>query len=150
MKNSIVIQRTTKTSGQPSDHQARAWARQALAVRPKQCVALTLRFVGRREGAALNWKWRGKQGPTNVLSFPAGEPRVPGPALLGDIVLCAPVISREALQQGKSARAHWAHLIVHGILHLLGYDHQQPAAARRMETLEKKLLAGMGIADPYQ
>jgi len=110
-----------------------------------------LRIVDELEGAALNIRWRGRQGATNVLSFPAGNmPDMPGvPRHLGDLVLCAPVLRREAQAQGKPELHHWAHLVVHGTLHLLGLDHEETGEAQRMEALERALLAKLGIADPY-
>ena len=100
----------------------------------------------------MNREYRGKDRPTNVLSFPAGDiAGLPGdaPAPLGDIVLCPDVIAREAAEQGKAPDDHWAHLCVHGALHLAGYDHVEDDEARAMEALEVRILAGLGIADPY-
>ena len=97
--------------------------------------------------ARLNEKWRGKSGPTNVLSFPAAP--LGGGRFLGDVIVSSGVIRREALEQGKSVHDHTAHLIVHGVLHLLGYDHQGARAARRMERIEIRALDMIGIADPY-
>ncbi|MGH8198713.1 MAG: rRNA maturation RNase YbeY, partial [Steroidobacteraceae bacterium] len=108
---------------------------------------LGIRVVGAGESRRLNERWRGRPAPTNVLSFPAA------PALrgrqLGDIVVCAPVVAREAREQGKALSAHWAHMIVHGTLHLLGFDHVRAADAKRMEGRERALLRRIGIADPY-
>lgn len=131
-------------SPQDFDH----WVAAALAGR---CAAgeLTIRIVGMAEGAALNETYRHRSGPTNVLSFPfenAPEMELP---LLGDLVICAPVVMREAQEQHKTPRAHWAHLTVHGTLHLLGYDHQEAKDAEIMERLESAILAGLGYADPY-
>lgn len=116
-------------------------------------VQLCLRIVDEAEGRALNRQWRGHDRATNVLSFvaeaPPGLPDDQVPALLGDLVLCAPVIAREAAEQGKPPAAHWAHMIVHGILHLRGFDHIQAEAAARMEALEAAILATLDIADPY-
>jgi probable rRNA maturation factor len=113
---------------------------------------VTLRLVDREEGAALNAAWRGRSGPTNVLSFPApadftapaGEPRY-----LGDIVLCAPLLATEAQEQGKPLPAHFVHLVVHGMLHLQGWDHENSAEAEAMEAAEREILAGLGYRDPY-
>lgn len=112
---------------------------------------LTVRIVGEAESRELNAGWRGKDRPTNVLAFPGGEPDLPGGAdyPLGDLVVCAPVVAREAAEQGKSAAAHWCHMIVHGTLHLAGYDHQTPEEAARMEGLEREILAELGYPDPY-
>lgn len=111
---------------------------------------LSLRIVDADEGLALNRDFRGKAYATNVLSFPADLPPRRGPRLLGDIALCAPVIAREAAQQGKSVRAHYAHLSIHGVLHLLGYDHLDEATADAMETIEIRALAALGHANPYE
>jgi probable rRNA maturation factor len=146
----INIQRATKTPLLPSNQLIREWVHTALTGRGRIHQAeLNIRVVGTREASHLNRKWRGKVGPTNVLSFPANGLKDIVPGFLGDIVLCAPVIAREARQQGKSPAAHWAHMIIHGTLHLMGYDHIKPAEARKMERLEKKLLARLAIDDPY-
>ena len=149
MKIKINIQRATKTSGLPSNLRIRRWVCAALA----DCadnMELTIRMVGAKEAARLNWTWRRKKRPANVLSFPAGNMPKIKPGLLGDIVLCAPVIAKEARQQGKSLGAHWAHMIIHGTLHLMGYDHKKTAETRKMEGLERKLITLMGFTDPYQ
>jgi probable rRNA maturation factor len=110
---------------------------------------LTVRIVGEDESAHLNATYRHKQGPTNVLSFPFEcPPGVPLP-LLGDIVVCAPVVQREAREQGKEVNAHWAHMIIHGLLHLLGYDHGTDQEAAEMENLEVEILKRLDIANPY-
>ncbi len=101
------------------------------------------------EGLALNARWRCQKHATNVLSFPASGLEDVAPELLGDIVICAPVVEEEARTQGKLAQAHWAHLVVHGTLHLLGYDHVHAKDAIRMESLETATLAALGFDDPY-
>lgn len=111
--------------------------------------ALTIRIVGSAEGTALNHTYRGKDGATNVLSFPADVPSGVEVDLLGDVVICAPVVLREAAEQGKSVSAHWCHLVVHGLLHLLGYDHKDDAEARFMEGQERRILQNLGFPDPY-
>ncbi len=111
---------------------------------------LSLRVVDAAEGLALNRDFRGKAYPTNVLSFPADLPPRRGPRLLGDIALCAPVVAQEALEQGKSVTAHYAHLSIHGVLHLLGYDHDAAARAATMEAIEVRTLATLGHANPYE
>ncbi len=111
---------------------------------------LTLRVVGAEEGRALNQRWRGKDYATNVLSFPATGLAAVAPDLLGDIALCAPVIGAEARAQGKRPLDHWRHLTVHGVLHLLGFDHTRDAQALVMEAAERAALASLGVADPYQ
>jgi probable rRNA maturation factor len=113
---------------------------------------LVVRIVGEAESRQLNAGWRGKDRPTNVLAFPAGEPGLPDEAdyPLGDLVVCAPVVAREAAEQGKAAESHWCHMIVHGTLHLAGYDHETPEEAARMEGLEREILAELGHPDPYR
>ena len=114
-----------------------------------------MRIVGTREGRALNRHYRGKDYATNVLSFPAdiadgvNLPKGVVMPLLGDLVLCAPVVAREAKEQKKPLAAHYAHLTVHGALHLLGWDHQDAREAECMEQLEREILSGLGIDDPY-
>jgi probable rRNA maturation factor len=125
----------------PSAARLRRWAGAALGRRRGE---LTLRIVGPAESRTLNRRFRGKDQPTNVLSFPYGEPGV-----LGDIVICAAVVNREAREQGKRAPAHWAHMVVHGVLHLLGFDHIRPADARVMEGRERAILARLSFPDPY-
>lgn len=115
----------------------------------RQAAQLTVRIVGGEEGEALNRQYRGGDSATNVLSFPFAEPFLLQPPLLGDIVICAPVLLTQARQQNKSLRSHWAHLVVHGVLHLLGYDHMDDEQARLMEKLEIGILAELGFADPY-
>lgn len=110
---------------------------------------LTLRIVDCEESRQLNSQFRGKDAPTNVLSFPAEVPAEVELPLLGDIVICAPLVEQEALEQGKPLLAHWAHLTIHGVLHLLGYDHQQDAEAEEMEAVEIRLLESLGFPDPY-
>jgi probable rRNA maturation factor len=110
---------------------------------------LTVRFVDARESRTLNRDYRGKDHPTNVLSFPFEAPSGVALPLLGDLVICHPVVLAEAAGQDKSTRAHYAHMVVHGTLHLLGHDHLQDTEAEAMEALERDILAGLGIADPY-
>lgn len=125
------------------------WAGLALPARMRR-GELSIRVVDADEGRALNRQWRGRDYATNVLSFPANALPGGGPRLLGDLVLCAPVVLTEAKSQGKPARHHWAHLTIHGVLHLAGHDHERPEDAERMEAIERKLLAGLGIPDPYR
>ena len=139
----------------PSTGDIRDWAGAALGRRARG-RELAVRIVGARESRRLNARYRGRDEPTNVLSFPAAEhlARIaPTPAArppLGDLVLCSSVVASEARRQGKSLRAHWAHLIVHGALHLIGYDHVQPLDARRMERREIAVLRRLGFANPYR
>jgi len=141
---SVTVQRAVPQA--PAAALVRRWVQRAAAGR--RCHGeLTVRIVDEAEGRSLNRRWRGKRQATNVLSFPYAPQ--PGPAVLGDIVLCAPVVEREAQSQGKQALAHWAHLVVHGTLHLLGHDHQEAAAAACMEALEAEILQGLGFPHPY-
>lgn len=110
---------------------------------------LTVRIVDEAESQSLNHQYRDKDKPTNVLSFPfEGPPGIELP-LIGDLVICRQVVEREAEQQGKTALDHWSHMLVHGALHLLGYDHIDDQQAEQMESMEIALLAKLGIADPY-
>ena len=111
---------------------------------------LSIRLVDEEESALLNETWRRKAGATNILSFPAGDALPADLGLLGDLAICVPVVKREAGEQNKTEQAHWAHLCVHGVLHLNGYDHEAPREAEAMETLEADILAQLGFADPYQ
>ena len=123
------------------------WAQHALQGRADG-AEMTVRVVDIEEGQQLNERWRKGSGPTNVLSFPIdGLDVLPG--LLGDVVICAPVANAEARRDGKTADAHWAHLVVHGTLHLLGYDHMNPTEAAQMELIERTLLDDLSYPDPY-
>ena len=110
---------------------------------------LTVRIVDEAEGARLNENYRGRVGPTNVLSFPFEPPEEIPLQLLGDVVICVPVVEREAAEQGKGLRAHWAHMVVHGTLHLFGYRHTGDNETMEMEQLETGILARLGFPDPY-
>lgn len=142
----IAVQYATPRTGVPAAASLRRWATAALAARPGD---VTLRVVGRDEGAALNKRYRGRRGATNVLSFPAAALPDGTRPMRGDLALCAPVIAREAREQAKPAPAHWAHMIVHGCLHLCGYDHESEAEAVVMENEERRVLATLGYPDPY-
>jgi len=113
-------------------------------------VELTIRIVDEEEGAVLNKRYRKKDGATNVLSFPFDGPNASPQSILGDIVICAPVVAREAQVAGALAQDHWAHLVVHGILHLCGFDHKTHRQAEIMESLEVSILAKLGFHDPYE
>lgn len=134
----------------PEEEDLRSWITATLAYQARQQdTEITVRLVDEQEMTQLNQSYRGKQGPTNVLSFPAdlpGELKLP---LLGDIVICAPVVHSEATAQNKPQQAHWAHLTVHGTLHLLGYDHIEEEEATTMEALESAILATMHFPCPY-
>ncbi len=136
----ITIQRASRASHIPADAALRKWAGVALARR----ASVTIRYVGEAEGRRLNREFRGKNYATNVLTFVyADRP------LAGDIVVCAPVVAREAREQQKDIAAHHAHLLVHGMLHLQGFDHERGADAKRMERHERRLLEKLGFPDPY-
>ena len=107
-----------------------------------------MRVVDTEEGKSLSSRFRGKDKPTNVLSFPA-DVEIPGERLWGDVVICAPVVVAEAIDQGKKPNDHFAHMVIHGVLHLLGYDHVTPRSAEQMEIEEKRILELFGVADPY-
>ena len=136
------VQYATEDDQLPSAAQFGKWARAALRVDTE----VTLRIVDETEGRALNRDYRGKDYATNVLTFPLVEE----PVLMGDIVLCAPVVAAEAKAQNKPLHAHYAHLTVHGILHLHGYDHETEADAEAMEARERGILDALGVADPYE
>jgi probable rRNA maturation factor len=141
----------------PPRSQLARWAQAALGRRAAG-AELAVRIVGAGQSRRLNRAYRGKDKPTNVLSFPpaatsnsaAATSAGAAPRMLGDLVVCAPVVRSEARTQGKALRAHWAHLIVHGALHLAGYDHEQPADARRMERREIAVLRALGFSNPYR
>lgn len=135
-------------TGIPSAVSFRRWVAAALDGRIRE-ADLAIRIVDSKEGEALNRHYRGKDYPTNVLSFPAELPEGVQLPLLGDLVICAPVVAREAREQGKRSNDHYAHLTVHGALHLLGWDHENEREAECMEQLEREILASLGIADPY-
>ncbi|MBI5900492.1 MAG: rRNA maturation RNase YbeY [Rhodocyclales bacterium] len=138
----LAVQYPGGSRDAPSRPQVRRWVRASCA-RPAE---IAVRFVGGAEGQALNRDYRGKDYATNVLSFPYES----GARICGDLVLCREVVEREAREQGKTAEAHYAHMVVHGMLHLQGHDHETGSAdARRMEALERKILSALGYADPY-
>lgn len=144
----LDLQMASAAADIPAEEDFRCWVEAALAGRRDE-AELTIRVVDVEESAELNGTYRHKQGPTNVLSFPFEAPPGVELPLLGDIVICAPVVAREAAEQGKAMPAHWAHMTVHGCLHLLGYDHIDPAEAEIMEDLERDVLSALGYADPY-
>jgi probable rRNA maturation factor len=140
----------TTRLGVPGKARFESWVDAALrGARRRKATELSIRIVDIEEGRTLNHDYRGKDYATNVLSFPAEFPPGVKLPLIGDLVICAPVVLREAIEQGKPPRDHWAHLTIHGMLHLLGYDHIDDQDAERMESLETRVLAGLGIADPY-
>lgn len=134
--------------GLPAATSFRRWAEAAAQGRIRR-GDLAIRVVDAKEGRALNRHYRGRDYATNVLSFPVDLPEGVDLPMLGDLVICAPVVAREAKEQGKPLAAHYAHLTVHGVLHLLGLDHEDEREAEAMELLEREILAGLGIPDPY-
>ncbi|TSA15087.1 MAG: rRNA maturation RNase YbeY [Betaproteobacteria bacterium] len=144
-KLALTVQTATRSPGLPTKAQLRRWLSAAL----ERSAAITVRLVGTAEGRRLNLAYRDCDYATNVLSFGYCGSRQKQ-TLAGDIVLCAPVLRREARAQGKTLVAHFAHLTIHGALHLEGHDHQRPRAAARMEALERKILARLGFPDPYE
>ena len=137
---SLATQYAARPDSVPTRHQFRRWVRAAL----QQDAEIALRIVDAEEGRALNAAYRGKDYATNVLTFPLHDD-----PLMGDIVLCAPVVEKEAAEQGKSLEAHYAHLTVHGVLHLMGHDHENDADATEMEALETHIVTKLGYPDPY-
>lgn len=148
----VAVGYATPRAGIPAATSFRKWVAAALAGRIRE-ADLAIRIVGSKEGRSLNHHYRGKDYATNVLSFPAelpeGLPKGVKLPLLGDLVLCAPVVAKEAAAQGKPVAAHYAHLTVHGVLHLLGWNHEDTREAECMEQLEREILAGLGLPDPY-
>ena len=153
----LQLQFATQSKTLPDSKRMEDWVRQSCPNRDE--VSVGIRIVDEQESAELNQQYRHKQGPTNVLSFPFESPFLPDDLdeddepldeFLGDLVICAPVVEAEATQQGKSLEAHWAHMVVHGVLHLQGYDHIETAQAEQMEDIERHILAGLGFPDPYQ
>jgi probable rRNA maturation factor len=140
-KLAMAVQYASAAQDLPTAAQFRKWARLAL----RADAEIALRVVDEDEGRMLNRDYRGKDYATNVLTFPLAEE----PLLMGDIVLCAPVVAREAEAQQKPLLAHYAHLTVHGVLHLQGYDHETEAEAVQMESMETEIITKMGYADPY-
>lgn len=150
LTHSLSVSYAVPRAGIPAPASFRRWVEAALrGARRRRPAEVAIRIVDAAEGRALNRDYRGKDYATNVLSFPAELPPGVDLPLIGDLAICAPVVAREATEQGKRPRDHWAHLTIHGTLHLLGYDHIEDAEAEAMEALETRILAGLGIADPY-
>lgn len=134
----------------PTEEQLTLWASTALLGRTEfEEPELTIRLTDEEESQALNSEYRGKDKPTNVLSFPFEMPPGIPLELLGDLIICVGVVEQEAQEQAKTIEAHWAHMVIHGCLHLLGYDHIKDDEAEEMEALERDLLASLGYPDPY-
>lgn len=132
----------------PTREQIVSWVRAALDGRCDS-AQLVMRIIDETESRALNERYRRREGATNVLSFAFERPELLDPPLLGDVLVCAPVVVREALEQHKPVEAHWAHMVIHGTLHLLGFDHEEEGEAMVMEALEREILARLGHADPW-
>lgn len=149
MSIKVDVQYALPEEGLPRPDEFERWAQAALPGRRRQ-AELTIRIVDEEEGTRLNETYRHRSGPTNVLSF-SFEPslHLVGQDYLGDLVICAPVVAHEAREQGKDPHSHWAHMVVHGALHLLGHDHADDDQAQAMEVLEAGILARLGYPDPY-
>ena len=152
MEDLVDIQLAADTDIElPDDEKIKGWVMAVFTALEQKPLALTVRVVGEKEMTALNLRYRNQDRSTNVLSFPFEQPPGTSMELLGDIVVCGVVVDREAVLQQKPLLAHWAHIIVHGVLHLYGYNHQQDhAATTTMETLEISILEKLGFRDPYQ
>lgn len=153
MTVTLDLQVACDSTGLPEASTVQQWLEAALQGRLDE-AELSVRIVDEAESRALNAEYRGKDKPTNVLSFPFERPEaIPASelnGLLGDLVVCAPVVEREAREQDKLTVHHWAHMIIHGTLHLLGYDHIEDSEAEEMEQLERDILTTLNIPDPYQ
>lgn len=149
MELELELQNVTQFAEVPKRAQLQQWAQAALPDED-DTVELVIRLVDEYESRQLNREFRRQDKPTNVLSFPFEPPPGFPNMLLGDLVICAPLVAKEAKEQGKPVMAHWAHLVVHGVLHLRGFDHLQDKQAQQMEALEIEILAGLGFPDPYQ
>jgi probable rRNA maturation factor len=146
---SINVQVATTRKHLPPAALLKKWCTVVLQQQKVPCAEVCIRIVDGRESAALNKRYRNKSGATNVLSFPAQLPTDVQSTGIGDLVICAPVVERESAAQGKTARAHWAHMVVHGTLHLLGHDHTKRQDASKMEAVEIKILGQLGFDNPY-
>lgn len=149
MPVTVHIENASGSDDVPDEPSVRSWILAALTHQQKDHAELSVRIVDEEEMTSLNTQYRQQNKSTNVLSFPADIPPELEIQLLGDLAVCAPVITREAREQGKSGNAHWAHMLVHGTLHLLGYDHIEDADADTMETIETTIIAELGFPPPY-
>ena len=148
----VDVQFACSNDSVPAATDIAGWIRSAVAeVEVNEPVEVSVRIVDEAEGRSLNRQYRDRDYATNVLSFPTGNTALPAgvPRPLGDIVICGPVVQRELVEQGKTATDHWAHMLVHGTLHLLGFDHEADTEATKMEALEARILASRGVGDPY-
>ena len=158
MNISVDLQVACQVESVPQQTEVQSWLEQAYQAGTRDDSGqrdVSVRIVGENESRMLNMQYRQQDKPTNVLAFPAAGPEeisdLPDDAIqpLGDLVICGPLVEQEAAQQGKSAAGHWGHLLVHGMLHLLGYDHETSGQAAEMESMEKRILANRGVEDPY-
>jgi probable rRNA maturation factor len=145
----VSVRASGRQAARPSARQLARWADAALG-RAARGAQISVLLVGPRASRSLNARYRRRDKPTNVLSFPAGAEARQHGGLLGDLVICPSVLAAEARAQGKRLAAHWAHLVVHGVLHLMGFDHQRDADARRMERREIRVLRSLGFENPYR
>jgi probable rRNA maturation factor len=146
--NDIEVQRIDRSHAAPATEQLQRWVDSALSDYP-HATEIVIRIVDAQESAALNAQYRGKTGPTNILSFPFTVPQGIELDLLGDLVICAAVVESEAREQDKNPLDHWAHIVIHGVLHLLGRDHIEERDAEVMEAEEVAILKSLNIANPY-
>ena len=149
MNLSIDIQKACASEDAPDEDSIKRWVGAAIREERDDCE-LTVRIVDEPDSADLNQRYRGKGGATNVLSFPFAAVTPEPLPVLGDLVICAPVVAREAVEQHKTPQAHWAHIVVHGVLHLLGYDHIEDSDAEHMEALETAIMLALDFPPPYQ
>jgi probable rRNA maturation factor len=150
MTYQIDIESNSQSQQIPTLVELERWISAALQSQDFEDAEVSVYIVDENEGQELNAQYRSKDYPTNVLSFPADIAEEVGIPLLGDLVVCAPVVEREAQEQGKTLQAHWAHMLIHGTLHLLGFDHINDDEAEAMETLETQIVTGLGYPAPYQ
>jgi len=150
MNYQIDIEINSQSTSIPSQEKCEDWISAVLKTQQLDDAEVSVYIVDEDESQELNSQYRGKDSPTNVLSFPADIPEEVGVPLLGDLVICAPVVEREAQEQHKTLEAHWAHMLVHGSLHLLGYDHIDDDEAEVMEALETKIIMALGFSAPYE
>ena len=148
MATRVDVQFAYQDENTPSASEIKTWVKSTLKDFRKNSE-LTVRVVNEKEATELNQRWRNASGPTNVLSFPCDDGSGQVPDLLGDIVICAPVVEKEASRQNKKLNAHWAHMVVHGTLHLLGFDHIKKQDAEKMEATEIAILEKLGFNNPY-
>ena len=149
MNLSIDIQKACASEDSPDEDSIKRWVSAAIRDERDECE-LSIRIVDEQESADFNQRYRGKSGATNVLSFPFDAVTPEPLPILGDLVICAPVLVREAAEQQKTTTAHWAHIVIHGVLHLLGYDHIEDKDAEQMESLETEIMLILDFPPPYR